>query len=300
MTVLSDKSIQAAMDRQELILDGKPKYADGCSYEFKAGRVVYGGTDRASTQVTSVDLSRTPSQTAVIQPTAVVWVRSCERVSIPKNMVGLWVQTNSLSRSGLLLLNSTLVEPGYEGHLAAHFVNLGSSAVLLNSDTTIAKLLFLSLDVEAISLVDSSEFQNYDALIDKLAASSDRSFLRIGELTPDLESTARSLTANAEKRIREQTDAAVKEASERFTQFEERTYWRVGGGFVAGLALATLFSLWIYPKLREVDDESKTRIVQIVTERNEKLAKRLDEMQAELADIKLSKKAPDQPRSAEK
>jgi deoxycytidine triphosphate deaminase len=289
MCVLSDKAIREGMKGREFILDGNATFASGCSYEFKAGRVVYGGTDSSSQQVSSVDLTRDASQTALIRPTAVAWVKSRERVKIPANFVGLWVQTNSLSRSGLLLLNSTLVEPGYEGHLSAHFVNLGSSPVLLSAATTIAKLVFLKLDTNAADLLDSKPFQNYDLLIDGLAAKSDKSFLRIGELTPDLQRTVSALVVDAQKQIKDQTDRSVTDASNRLLTFEQKTYWRVGAGFAAGLILAMSFLVFAYPKVRDADNESKNRIAEIVREQNSRIVERLDKLQTDLAEEKVQR-----------
>ena len=56
----------------------------------------------------------------------------------------------------------------------------------LSSSSTIAKLAFVQLDANATELVGSSQFTGYDAMIDGLAPQSSRSFLRIGELAPDL------------------------------------------------------------------------------------------------------------------
>src|SRR3954469_21798969 len=107
MTVLSDLTIRQSMLRDELVLDGDVSQAKHCAYEFRARRVVYGGVTPEHT-VRSIDLSRQGASSAVVSPTAVVWVQSRERVKIPNDKVGIWIQTNSLSRRGLLLLNSTL------------------------------------------------------------------------------------------------------------------------------------------------------------------------------------------------
>ena len=136
MSVLSDTTIRNLMQQQQLVLNGDTSSAKHCAYEFKAGRIVYGGIEAPAQQVSAIDLTSSPSQTAVIPPSGVAWVRTTETVRIPQNMVGIWIQTNSLSRRGLLLLNSTLVEPGYEGPLSAHFVNLSSSPISLSSSTT--------------------------------------------------------------------------------------------------------------------------------------------------------------------
>ncbi len=272
----------------KLIQNGDPAFAKHCAYEFKAGRVVYGGIIPPSQQVTSIDLCSTPAQTASIQPTGVAWVRSRETVKIPANMVGIWVQTNSLSRRGLLLLNSTLVEPGYEGHVSAHFVNFGSSPVSLSSTTTIAKLLFVELDLNATELIESSQFKHYDAMIDELAAQSNRSFLRIAEIVPDLSRASDASVADAKHQIAAITASSIAEARGDMADLKKETLLKVGGGFVAGLALAAGFSLWMFPKLRAIDIESNDQISKIVLEKNTELSEQIKRLQSDLLEMKSS------------
>jgi len=290
MSVLSDTTIRRLIAQNKLILNGDPARALHCSYEFKAGRIVYGGITPPSQQVTAIDLCSTPAQTAIIQPSGVAWVRSHEQVQIPANMVGMWIQTNSLSRSGLLLLNSTLVEPGYEGYLSAHFVNLGTSPVSLSATTTIAKLVFAELDAAAAVLLDSKPFKNYDALIDGLAAQSNRSFLRIGELVPDLSKAADSSVVAARSQIKSITEKSLEQTKSDLENLTKKTFRKVAGGFVVGFILAVVFALWIFPALRGVDDESKRRISLIVSESNAELTGRLKMLEADLRETKSSLK----------
>jgi deoxycytidine triphosphate deaminase len=290
MTILSDTTIREFIKRNELIVNGDPSFARNCAYEFKAARVVYGGTDPNLHQVTAVDLTSGTATTAVIPPSGVVWVRSREQVRISHAMVGLWVQTNSLSRTGLLLLNSTLVEPGYVGHLAAHFVNLGATDVLLSAGTTIAKLMFMQLDLEATELIDSTQFRQYDVMIDGLAARSDKSFLRIRELVPDLEKAASASVADAQRRIADETAQSLKDTREKLQDLQQKTFIRIGGGFVLGLVLAVGFALWIYPFLRSLDIESKSRMIGVVKEQNATLVDRLDKLQADMKELSSARK----------
>ena len=273
MSVLSDTTIRKLIEQNKLVLNGEQAFAKHCAYEFRAGRIVYGGIVPPAQQVTAIDLTSSASQTAIIPPSGVAWVRSREQVQIPSNIVGVWIQTNSLSRRGLLLLNSTLVEPGYEGHLSAHFVNLGSSPVSLSSSSTIAKLVFVQLDANATELVDSSQFTGYDAMIDGLAAQSSRSFLRIGELVPDLSKAAESSIAEAQQQIKSLTAHSIDEMKESLTDLKKETFQKVGGGFVIGFVLAVVFAMWIFPQLRDIDIESKDRITEIVSRKKRRIVR---------------------------
>jgi dUTPase len=274
------------MERDQLVLGGNRAFANGCAYDFKAARVVYGGVPPGEHEVRAVDLTEHESRSAVVEPSEVIWVRSRERVSIPPNMVGIWTQTNSLSRKGLLLLNSTLVEPGYTGHLSAHFVNLGSSAAVLNANTTIAKLMFLEINTDATSLVDSKPFIHYDQIVNELAAKSNASFLRISELAPELRTASDESVSDAKAKITNALDESVRMAKERFLDMENKTFVRVGSGFAVGLILATGFAVWIYPILRSADNESKARIEETVKEQNALMSLKLERLQHDLDSIR--------------
>jgi deoxycytidine triphosphate deaminase len=286
MTVLSDSTIRRLMAANQLVLNGDAAFAKHCSYEFKAGRVVYGGLEPPALQVTAIDLWSTPAQTATIQPSGVAWVRSRERVKIPSNIVGVWVQTNTLSRRGLLLLNSTLVEPGYEGNLSAHFVNLGSSPVSLSSATTIAKLVFVKLDTDATELIDSKPFGNYDAMIDDLAACSNRSFLRISELVPDLSKASDTSVAEAKKQIGDFIEESIKDTKNDMAELKKETFYKVGGGFAVGLIVVAAVLFFLYPILRSIDVDSTDRITKVVAAKNTELTDQLKKLQTDIDAIK--------------
>lgn len=295
MAVLSDTTIRELMKAKQLILDGDPSHARHCSYEFKAGRIVFGGIEPPSQQVTSIDLWGAAPQSATIQPSGVAWVRSKEKVKIPPNMLGMWVQTNSLSRRGLLLLNSTLVEPGYEGHLSAHFVNLGASPVSLSSNTTIAKLIFAQLDANASEMIDSASFRNYDAMIDDLAACSNRSFLRIRELVPDLSKASDASVAEAEKKIDALVSKSLEDTKDELAELKKDTFLKVGGGFAVGLIVVAAVLFFLYPILRSIDVDSSDRISKVVATKNAEFIDQLKKMQTDIDVIKQGIQKPQNP-----
>jgi deoxycytidine triphosphate deaminase len=292
MSILSDTTLQRRIKAGELVLGGDPKYAKHCSYEFRPGRIVFGGTSPDNRPI-AVDFLAPGATTASVLPTAVVWVRTLERVKIPPNMVGLWVQTNSLSRQGLLLLNTTLVEPGYEGFLTAHLVNLGTQPAILGSETIISKVLFFQLDADASSLVDGGAFGNYDAFVDGLALRSSASFLRIAELVPELRVKIDDFHHQAQKKaeadFKTVTDAATETAKQAFLTMEKKSFTRIGSGFALGLLLAVTFFLWVFPRVRNMDVESRTRIQGIVTT---ELSKQLDTIRDDLRKLTLAPAIP--------
>lgn len=192
MSVLSDATIRDRLS--SLVPNGQKCDAKHCAYEFTAAKVFKGSA--VSPLVVS---NETP---VIIEPTELVWVRAKEEINVPANCVGMWVQTQTLSRKGLLLLNQSLVEPGYSGPLHAVFVNFGRTKVAINSVTKIAKVMFFELDKAAETLV-SFDTSAYDSSILEISANAPDSFLQLSSLVP-------SLKAEADVRLRAlQTEARL-------------------------------------------------------------------------------------------
>jgi deoxycytidine triphosphate deaminase len=260
VTVLSDKTIKASLgSEQPLVVDGDLGRAEHCSYEFTAGKLYFGGVGIDEKVVSPVLFDGADSKSALVKPGALVWVRSRELVKMPANRVGLWIQTNTLSRKGLLLLNMSLVEPGYEGFLTAAFVNFGRSPVVINAETKIAKLMFLELDGAAESLVQSRGVVPYDAAIEEIAVVAPSTFLRVEDFLPNLEKAeldaAKSIekvAADAKGELEKELDRQKKDAHSSIVQAVEADFkkflWKVLGGFgVGALAFVMAFG-FLYSK----------------------------------------------------
>jgi deoxycytidine triphosphate deaminase len=192
MAVLSDATIRDRLS--SLVPNGQKDDAKHCAYEFTAAKVFKGSA--AAPLIVSDD---TP---VIVEPTELVWIRAKEEISVPDNCVGMWVQTQTLSRKGLLLLNHSLVEPGYRGPLHAVFVNFGRTKVTINAVTKIAKVVFFELDKSAENLV-KFDTSGYDSLILEISANAPDSFMQLNSLVP-------SLKTEAEERLRAlQSEARV-------------------------------------------------------------------------------------------
>ncbi len=204
MAVLSDKTLRERIANNELILDGRPERATHCSYEFTAAKIIFGGSSEFRTISESGE---------TVSPARLVWVRARETISVPPNMVGLWIQTQSLSRQGVLLLNISLVEPGYKGYLTAVLVNFGKKDVVIGPTTTIAKVVFLALDDHAIDEVKPSDSESYDGLILEMAANAPASFLRLESFLPQLKEQAEEKLKFIDEQLTWKSEAIHKEAA---------------------------------------------------------------------------------------
>lgn len=191
--------------RSNGLVAGDESQAVHCSYEFLPGKIFPGGHQPDGKHV--VDWTEAASRTAnsryTVDPAAVVWVRARDAVRIPRDICGLWIKTNTLSRQGLMLINSSLVEPGYEGYLSCNFVNFGKSPVYLSPDRPIAKLLFLKLDMAALVAFDK-KFPEYDEMIAETADKGPSSFLQISDIARTLENEKAKALEEIKKQTTEQ------------------------------------------------------------------------------------------------
>ena len=212
MSVLSDTTIRERLS--SLVPNGRNEDAKHCAYEFTAAKVFKGSA--AAPLLVSDD---TP---VIIEPTELVWVRAKEEINVPDNCVGLWVPTQTLSRKGLLLLNQSLVEPGYRGPLHAVFANFGRTKVIINPATKIAKVVFFELDKGAENLVrfDTSA---YDSSILEISANAPDSFMQLSSLVPSLKTEADEQVRLLQTQARVlQTEIAASAKADLRAEFDKR------------------------------------------------------------------------------
>lgn len=274
MTVLSDTAIRDRMRVGDLVPDGNPDWAEECSYSFRPGRAFIAGE-----MGSSIEFQSALAMDIVIEPGKMVWVRTSDRVKLPNNMVGFWWQTNTLSRKGLMLVNMSMVEPGYEGDLACLFVNFGNSKVIINADTVIAKIMFvlISGDVEH-PFTRHSTSANYDATLRELAVNQPGSFLQIGDLAAslgrqrddtlaELKLIGADLKAAAEREF----TAAKADALANFNRDASTGTFKTFGWAAAALAILALASAgggWLKDNvLNDPGEVARTEAEKVVRER---------------------------------
>ncbi len=246
MAVLSDKTIKRRIN--ELVPNGNVDNATHCSYEFTAFLMLRGGSNQTE---------RIVEPGVVIEPAQLVWIRARDEISIPPDMVGLWIQTQTLARQGLLLLNITLIEPGYEGPLSAVLVNFGNKKVIIRPDTKIAKVVFLTLDSEADELVGKWDSKTYDAKLLDMAANAPTSFLQLESFLPNIEERAKAKLEVMDKEIERNVATIASETRyslEKDLRADMRGFFRKWGfglfaGFLTGCATVLILMTTFLPRL---------------------------------------------------
>jgi hypothetical protein len=163
---------------------------------------------------------------------------------MPKNMVGLWIQTQTLSRQGLLLLNISLIEPGYQGPLSAVLVNFGKKNVIIKPDTKIAKILFQSLDTDANKLVGEWDSDDYDTDLQDLAANAPSTFLQLQSFEKKADDILEMMKKEMKQEIKNLADKVEGQLKKDLQGDLRYTLIKWGGTTVAGLVLGCVI-VWL-------------------------------------------------------
>jgi dCTP deaminase len=81
----------------------------------------------------------------VLKPFTAALGVSIERFKIPNNVSALVIGKSTYARCGLIL-NTTPLEPGWEGHITLEFFNTTGSSIRLRTNQGIAQVLFFEGD----------------------------------------------------------------------------------------------------------------------------------------------------------
>ena len=240
---LNDEDIKTLVANSKLIDPCEEDNIQNCRYYLKVGRVFMPETghelllNAVVNQTNGVSVSSQPQHWS-IEPSDTLVVMTEEVVNIPLELLATYGPLNHLAQQGLLLVNASIIEPGYNGPLSCYFVNFSSKAIHLAPGDAIAKICFHKLTKPPKNpkpLVLSRK--KYASTLSEAAFSYPKSFLNIGGL---------------EKRVADATTKAVNKSI------------LFGGIFIAVLAffntLEPFLNKQIWDKAGVVSNSSRAEI----------------------------------------
>jgi deoxycytidine triphosphate deaminase len=280
MSNFSDDHIRQLIAEKQLIEGADDSRVSACAYEFRPGIVMSTGRDEANkclrdwtkAPATATDVHR-------IQPGELVWVRTLEKVRMPTNICAFWWQTSRLSREGLMLVNMSMVEPGYVGRLACLFVNFSDKPVAIDPGTPIAKLVFTQLSSDARnSLSNQFDSTGYDRAILVAAMNHPKTFLDVGDIETQFRIERDNVVGKIEEetqraigRIKAEAQTARGENKKEFEKDGRSMMWKVLGSAALGFSLvvaATSFLPWLQGAIKpDLSTEIKRQVDTTLTER---------------------------------
>jgi deoxycytidine triphosphate deaminase len=141
--ILTDRAIQIRINQEQLISGYHPENIRNCAYTLRAGYVFQPETGQE--EILGTTSGSTSSVVWEIGPSETLVVMTRERVKVPRDLCATYAPLHRLAQRGVMLLNASLVEPGYEGPLSCFLVNFSSERISLGPDEAIAKIIFHTL-----------------------------------------------------------------------------------------------------------------------------------------------------------
>lgn len=264
--ILSNDSIL----KSNMISDFEQKSLKNCSYKIRVGDIFEPETGKV------IDIS---TNGYLLKPSEIVIIQSLEKFELPKTITASYSSLNSLSMKGVLLINSSMIEPGYSGHLSAYFLNFSAQPVLIQKEKEYAKINFIKVSGDVSNFeVEKIGSGSYNHKLQGVAMCSHKSFLNI-------------------------TDMSDKIKNKILSDVNEKV--KIGGYIIALLivfaTLQPLFSNWIWEKMgsfssKKYKYETLLREIKVSQEKLDKtliennkvlnLQKRIDNLENELKKYK--------------
>lgn len=182
--ILSDGEIKKRVTSEKLIEFHDPKQIKYCGCELTLGKAVAAKTG----EVLSITDNRrnwfsnvlTTTKCFVIEPSETKILVTKEKLNMPQDLCATYGQLNRLANKGLMILNTSIVEPGYSGPLSCVLVNFSSQKHALSPGDPIAKLTFHQVcGTPEQMLTEDFTHDDYEKLVSKNATSLPESLLDI-------------------------------------------------------------------------------------------------------------------------
>ena len=215
--VLSNKTIEKLVASSKLVTNFQKDGLQYCSYKFHVGKIIVqsDGTVLESSdlhkqlnywqkklQYLSDLLSQQPkygnkdagfvikNEKYILKPREIVLFQTVEEVKMPKDVMAIYTSLNSIATRGIFLINSSTIEPNYEGPLSGILLNFSNKDFEMSENMPIAKATFHRIeepeDISALS--EKVEVKDYtDKLRKRAKENYGRTFLSIKELGSEIE-----------------------------------------------------------------------------------------------------------------
>lgn len=105
----------------------------------------------------------------ILKPREIVLFETAEKIKLPNDLMGSYSGLNTISQKGILLINASIIEPGYKGPLSGILVNFSSKNIKLAIGMQIAKICFHQLDNVVEKAEDSIGEAEYTKMLKNLA-----------------------------------------------------------------------------------------------------------------------------------
>jgi deoxycytidine triphosphate deaminase len=150
--ILTSKEIE----QSGIIQNRSPEGARPTTYDATVGEIILEGITYEGASY-------------ALPPRGMVWVVSRERFSLPTNITGLATLRTSWTHNGILALNVGVVDPGWNGPLAASIVNFSSSNFEVRRGSGFLRVLFIRHESTSAEKIEKTPAKYLEEIRDKSA-----------------------------------------------------------------------------------------------------------------------------------
>ncbi|MDQ3813408.1 MAG: hypothetical protein M3347_05600 [Armatimonadota bacterium] len=259
---LVDFEIQQRVANSQLIQPFDPDKLSNCRYYLRAGKVFLPESGHEQV-IRSIGNQGERRLTWSIKPSETLVIMTRESITMPRDLYATYGSLHHLAQKGLLLVNASIVEPGYQGPLSCFLVNFSRQTIHIAPDDPIAKICFHPLSAAPQNLYPLIiPVEKYESDLAKAAAQYPTSFMDIG---------------GVEKRVADSVTKSI-----------NNTIKWTGVLITLLLLWATLeplFNKWIYEKSGALTNTGVQEVMKLRQELNEAR----NDVQKALTDLKAEK-----------
>lgn len=117
-----------------------------------------------------------------LKPNELVVFQTREQIKMPMNLSASYSALDSIAKEGLLLINASIVEPGYEGYLSGVLLNFSSKTFMIRPDHEIVKINFYEVNDVAEKPLNEKLGDQYTEKLQEKAKNYTQTFLDVERL----------------------------------------------------------------------------------------------------------------------
>ncbi len=131
-----------------------------------------------------------------LKPNELIIFQTREKINMPLNLSATYAALDSVAKQGVLLINASMVEPGYLGYLSGVLLNFSSKSFFISPDMEIVKISFSEV-TGGVQDKLHERIDNYTEKLQEKAQNYTQTFLDISRIEKDVVSqTARRVRKN--------------------------------------------------------------------------------------------------------
>lgn len=212
--MLGNTDIRTLVGQEQLIDNFEEECLRNCSYRLRVGKLIKPGgadvlnfegdepmtegkikgwirkiVDNAYSWVHSSEEPqlKTIEKCYELKPNELIIFQTKEKIKMPLNLSGSYSALDSVAKQGLLLINASIVEPGYEGYLSGVLLNFSSRSFLIKPFMEIVKINFSEVSCHVEDKLHNKEIiDHYTEYLQEKARNYSQTFLNIKEIEDEV------------------------------------------------------------------------------------------------------------------